>query len=246
MNRICPCAFGLTLGMAILASMEFNLAAHGADGSRQSLRLDGQWQIAEGSMGKIPATFDHTVPVPGLVDLAKPAFEQPGATVPEAERRKVGHRPADSRREAFWYRRTFQVPGRLAPVALLKINKAVYGTKVFLNGRDVGEHAPNFTPGWFDVRPFLKGDGAMNELIVRVGASPVPQGAAIVASLAAGDQPRALTTSSDQTARCPSSNRSSLVSTRANPFGAGRDHGPRHRQWPTVNTTAASSAAFSW
>jgi hypothetical protein len=152
--------------------MEFNLAAHGADGSRQSLRLDGQWQIAEGSMGKIPATFDHTVPVPGLVDLAKPAFEQPGATVPEAERRKVGHRPADSRREAFWYRRTFQVPGRLAPVALLKINKAVYGTKVFLNGRDVGEHAPNFTPGWFDVRPFLKGDGAMNELIVRVGASP--------------------------------------------------------------------------
>jgi hypothetical protein len=100
--------------------------------------------------------------------------------------------------------------------------------------------------GGLDVRPFLKGDGAMNELIVRVGASPVPRGAAIVASLAAGDQPRALTTSSDQTARCPSSNRSSLVSTRANPFGAGRDHGPRHRQWPTVNTTAASSAAFSW
>jgi hypothetical protein len=152
--------------------MDLGRAAWGAEGSRQSLRLDGTWQIAEGSLREVPAKFDRTVPVPGLVDQAAPAFEQPGGTVPEAERRKVEHRMADPRREAFWYRRTFEVRGPLATVALLKIHKAAYGTKVYLNGRAVGEHSPNFTPGWFDVRPYLKGQGATNELIVRVGASP--------------------------------------------------------------------------
>ncbi|MBM3892346.1 MAG: hypothetical protein FJ388_24790, partial [Verrucomicrobia bacterium] len=53
----------------------------------------------------------------------------------------------------------------------LKVNKARYGTKVILNGKVVGEHGPNWTPGWFDVKPFLKGDGAQNELVIRVGAS---------------------------------------------------------------------------
>ncbi len=171
MNRIGLCAFGIVLGVAVGATMDLGRTARGAEGSRQSLRLDGPWQIAEGSLETTPAKFDHTVPVPGLVDQATPAFEQPGATVPEAQRRKVELHTADPRREAFWYRRTFQVPGPLVPVALLKINKAAYGTKVYLNGHAVGEHSPNFTPGWFDVRPYLKGQGATNELIVRVGAS---------------------------------------------------------------------------
>ena len=44
-------------------------------------------------------------------------------------------------------------------VALLKIHKACYGTRVILNGHDLGEHLPCFTPAYFDVKPFLKGDG---------------------------------------------------------------------------------------
>ena len=52
----------------------------------------------------------------------------------------------------------------------MKIHKACYGTKAWLNGTPLGEHLPCFTPGWFDARPRLRGDGAENELVIRVGA----------------------------------------------------------------------------
>ena len=55
-------------------------------------------------------------------------------------------------------------------VAMLKIHKAHYGTCVYLNGRIVGEHAGCFTPGYFDLRKQLRGNGTTNELIVRIGA----------------------------------------------------------------------------
>jgi hypothetical protein len=137
---------------------------------RTVLSLDGTWEIAEGCLAEPPSNFDRRVPVPGLVDLATPPFDSPGSTVPPAERRQR-RRPADPRREAFWYRRTFTVDGAVPPVARLKINKACYGTKVILNGQDVGEHEPNWTPGWFDVAHVLRGHGQTNELLVRVGAS---------------------------------------------------------------------------
>jgi hypothetical protein len=63
-------------------------------------------------------------------------------------------------------------------VAILKIHKARYGTKVFLNGSLVGEHLPCFTPALLNVKPFLKTAGQQNELIVRVGADreSLPEG----------------------------------------------------------------------
>jgi len=141
-----------------------------ADGARTVVSLDGQWEIAEGRLDEVPTRFDRRVPVPGLVDLATPPFESPGSTVSPAERRQR-KRPADPRREAFWYRRFFRLEGPVPEVARLKVNKACYGTKVILNGKIVGEHGPNWTPGWFDVRPLLKGGGEANELLIRVGAS---------------------------------------------------------------------------
>ena len=138
---------------------------------RNVISLDGEWQVAEGTLAQVPAVFDHAIPVPGLLDMAKPAFESPGSTVAQADRGKHWLKPVDPRREAFWYRRTFHVESALPAVALLKIHKAAYGTKVLLNGQVVGEHGPNFSPGWFDVRPYLKVAGAENDLIIRVGAS---------------------------------------------------------------------------
>ncbi len=127
-----------------------------ADG-RQIVRLDGDWEIAEGGMDKIAERFDRRVPVPGLVDLAKPPFAGVGET--------------NQSREAFWYRRNFKVDGPIPARAVLKIHKAAYGCKVFLNGKMLGEHLPSFTPGYFDAREALRGDDAPNELVVRVGAS---------------------------------------------------------------------------
>ena len=123
---------------------------------RKVIDLNGTWQVAEGSMDSMPARFEHTVPVPGLIDMAEPAFAEVGKK--------------SERRQAFWYRRTFAVDGPIPDVAMLKLNKVRYGTKVWLNGQLVGAHLPCFTPALMDVKPYLKGDGQENELVIRVGA----------------------------------------------------------------------------
>ena len=128
-----------------------------AEGLRRTISLDGAWQVAEGAMERMPAAFEHTVPVPGLVDMARPPFVE------------VGTPKSNEHRRAFWYRRTFQVDGPAPAVARLMIHKACYGTAVYLNGRLVGEHWPCFTPFVLDVGKYLRGDGQANELVVRLG-----------------------------------------------------------------------------
>ncbi len=137
---------------------------------RQVIDLSGSWQITEGSMDEVPTEFGHKVPVPGLVDLAEPPFDAVGA-VPEDPRDR-GTRPADPKRQAFWYRTTFTIEGPVPSVAQLKLYKAKFGTRVFLNGRLLGDHAPNFTPAYFSLLPHVLGNGQENELIIRIGASP--------------------------------------------------------------------------
>ncbi len=131
---------------------------------RRVVTLDGTWRIAEGAMDTMPTAFEHTVPVPGLADMADPPFEKVGFDVPL--------------REAFWYRRTFTFDGPMPDVAVLLIRKAKYGTKIWLNGQLVGEHLPCFTPAYMDVKEHLRGDGRENELTIRVGAyrTAVPEG----------------------------------------------------------------------
>ncbi len=123
---------------------------------RRVIRLDGRWRIQQGSREEMPDSFPAVVPVPGLVDMASPAFKDVGRKSPL--------------REAFWYRRAFSIDGPVPEVAILKIHKARYGTKVWLNGRVAGEHLPCFTPAYLDVRGLLRGGGEENDLVVRVGA----------------------------------------------------------------------------
>jgi len=145
------------LGVGAFALMVGSVPAGAADlNPRKTIGLDGTWWVAEGTMDSMPQQFDHTVPVPGLIDMAKPAFAD------------VGKR--SDQRQAFWYRRTFPVDGPVPDVAILKIHKAKYGTKVWLNGQVAGEHLPCFTPALLDVKQHIKGSGQENELIIRVGA----------------------------------------------------------------------------
>ena len=137
---------------------------------RSMLSLDGVWQIAEGKKDAVPSTFDHTVPVPGLVSLAQPAFVEPGPL-------SAGLTQKDPRRDAFWYRRTFRVDQPLPAVATIKVYKAMFGVRVIMNGKLLGEHMPCFTPGYFDARQALK--QGENELIIRVGADRDAVGQAI-------------------------------------------------------------------
>ncbi|TWU42638.1 glycoside hydrolase family 2 protein [Novipirellula artificiosorum] len=125
-------------------------------GPRQNVSLDGEWEVAQGTMSDRPESFDHAVPVPGLVDMAKPAFD------------KVGIK--SDLREAFWYRQSFTIKGDIPAVSILKLHKAKYGSKIWVNGEMIAEHPPSFTPGYFDVKSVLKGGGQENEIVIRVGA----------------------------------------------------------------------------
>ena len=149
-----------TLGILLGAGM--TVAGAAENPLRRTLNLDGQWQIAEGGMDKAPEKFEHVVPVPGLVDLASPAFHDVGI--------KTGQR------SAFWYRRTFKLD-TIPPVVRLKVHKAMFGTQVILNGQVLGEHRPCFTPGFFDAKAALK--TGENELLIRVGADRDAVGPAV-------------------------------------------------------------------
>jgi beta-galactosidase len=148
----------------VIVLIGYALAAAAGPTSRKTLSLDGRWQIAEGALEAVPAKFEHEVVVPGLVDMANPPFDQPGPKV--ASRNKVPQK--DPRRDAFWYRRTFRIIGPIPAVATLKVSKAMFGTRVLLNGTLLGDHAPCFTPGFFDAGAALK--SGVNELLIRVGA----------------------------------------------------------------------------
>jgi beta-galactosidase len=134
------------------------------DVKRRTISLEGTWKIEEGSMDVVPEVYSHTVPVPGLVSLATPEFREAGPKV--SDRRSIDQ--DDTLREAFWYYRTFNLRSSVPDIALLKVSKAMFGTKVFLNGKDMGEHLPCFTPGYFDIKKALK--TGENELIIRVGS----------------------------------------------------------------------------
>lgn len=134
--------------------------------ARRLTSLDGTWEIAQGSMERVPERFEHRVPVPGLVDMAEPAFEE------------VGQK--SQKRQAFWYRKTFEINQPIPAVARLKVHKAAYGSRVILNGQLLGEHLSSFTPGYFDAKGALK--QGSNELVIRVGSyrdsvpQPIPAG----------------------------------------------------------------------
>ena len=153
-------------------------------GGRVIVSLDGNWQVADSvTASDIPSSFNHTAPVPGLTNLAVPAFPDVDKfdsreTIRRAQRSNP--QPASAlnvavgiprqTRNYFWYRTSFRVSAKKA-FALLKVNKAQFGTAVWLNGKNIGEHLGCFDPGYFDLTSAIRWDGD-NVLIVRIGAHP--------------------------------------------------------------------------
>lgn len=173
MNRTLVVCLGVLSLLAGLASAA----------GRVTIDLDGQWSIGESVQADaIPERFDHTAPVPGLVHLAAPAFED----VDQYETRdfawtmahwKVlppsefpGRGRTRQKRNYFWYRRTFTAPPA-RQWATLTVNKAQFSTGAWLNGKKLGEHLGCFTAGRFDATKAIRWGGE-NTLLVRVGAHP--------------------------------------------------------------------------
>ena len=117
------------IGILAIATFQALKTAHAAP-PRNVIPLDGTWQIAEGNLTDVPTAFDHTVPVPGLVSLATPPFAELGPTVAD----RIYYTQKTPPFDALWYRRTFTVDGPIPATAMLKVAKAMYGTRVFLNG----------------------------------------------------------------------------------------------------------------
>lgn len=118
--------------------------------------LNGIWDFeVTNNPNLAPDKFSHTIPVPGLVDMAVPAIEKPGYK-------------RDSLKY-YWYRTKFKLSGN-SPVCLLKIHKAQYGKKIFLNGKPVCEHYPSYTPAIIDIKKYVNREGEENNLVIRVGS----------------------------------------------------------------------------
>jgi beta-galactosidase len=165
----------------ILASLA---ACVHAGAQRVTIPLDGSWTIADSVDPNLPpSAFDHTVAVPGLVHSAQPAFPgvdqyetaewigtmiRDGIFPPSEAIQTLGR--TQQQRMYFWYRHSFRAPSRKLR-ALLIVNKAQFGTAVWLNGKKVGEHLGCFTAGRFDLTDAIhwKGD---NQILIRIGAHP--------------------------------------------------------------------------
>jgi hypothetical protein len=151
---------------------------------RTTMSLNGSWSIGESvNSNDIPAAFDHKGPVPGLTNLARPEFP----LVDQFESRELmnnrirqGRLPqstvlpdvgvTNQPRNYFWYGRTFR-PTERKLIAILKVNKAQFGTGVWLNGRKIGEHPYCFSAGYFNLTDAIRWD-ADNTVVIRIGAHP--------------------------------------------------------------------------
>jgi len=153
-------------------------------GQRTIYSLNGTWEIEESvSCDIIPRKFTHTVPVPGLANLSKPGFTDVDkfTTVDVIRHPIVGIRNDPSldtikigivgqKRNFFWYRKYFSLTEK-KELVILKINKAQFGTSVWINGKKAGEHYGCFTAGYFDITNYVRQPGN-NQVIVRIGAHP--------------------------------------------------------------------------
>ncbi len=124
--------------------------------NRWIISLNGTWDLAESySLKDIPPGFNCQVPVPGLVDMATTKSDSIGI---------------NKQSRYYWYRKGFTVNGAYPDKVILKINKAKYGTWVFVNGKFSGKNLYCFTPTFMDIKEFLKEPGKENELMVVIGS----------------------------------------------------------------------------
>ncbi|MGA2623773.1 MAG: glycoside hydrolase family 2 TIM barrel-domain containing protein [Bacteroidota bacterium] len=118
--------------------------------SRKIISLNGSWGLHPGSAGEPPSLFEHAVPVPALVDAAQPGYDW----------REYDY---------HWYEKTFFLdPQSRSESAFLKIEQAMFGTEVWLNGKHLGGDIACYTSQEYDCSDVIRYDRP-NHLFVRIG-----------------------------------------------------------------------------
>jgi len=89
---------------AVLAAAAALLAAGPAHADRLVVPLDGTWSVDESAgANETPASFSHTVAVPGLTNQAQPPF-------PDVEVFRLAAGPAGQRQPVQWPEKFTQEP----------------------------------------------------------------------------------------------------------------------------------------
>jgi len=115
--------------------------------------LNGNWQLAvSNQQADMPSSYPSTVPVPGLVDMAIPLLDT-----------------GKYENKTYWYTREFKTDVGEFAVVKLKINKAQYYTRVYINKKFVGESPYCYTPIELDIKQFLRKPGEVNEITIAIG-----------------------------------------------------------------------------
>ncbi|KPL10252.1 MAG: hypothetical protein AMS26_21675 [Bacteroides sp. SM23_62] len=130
------------------------IACNHPSGERTTISLNGEWQLAmTGSPTEQPDCYNAVVPVPGLIDLAKPL----SGSLELSDR-------------IYWHRREFVTIEGEFSICRLKINKAKYFTRIYINGNYAGENPYCFTPTETDITSYLNPPGETNEIVIAVGS----------------------------------------------------------------------------
>ncbi len=154
---------------------------------RVVISLNGRWDVEE-TMGArdIPVRYLHTVDIPGLINQSTPAFsmvdeyfskEYCNNTFVQPALRKKGITVDGiktgytfQKRNYFWYHRSIQIDTK-GDIYILKINKAQFGTAVWVNGKKAGESLDCFASQSYDITNDIR-VGRKNTIVIRVGAHP--------------------------------------------------------------------------
>ena len=162
-------------------------------GKRTIVNLNGSWQIEDSvDANEMPVVYGHTAPIPGLLTSAEPAFEDIGnfesrmyqyskgnwkvctggvVDLPQDEAAMAAeYGVAYQERNYFWCRRTFKAPAAHS-FAKLVVLKARFGSKVWINGKEVGENASSFISADYDISDAIRWNEE-NEIVIRIGAHP--------------------------------------------------------------------------
>ena len=119
-------------------------------GSRYVQPLNGLWDIAPGTAEAPLGEWRSNIPVPSLVDCAAPSYDWLSFSY-------------------HWYHLSFRVDSASPTrTATIRIDQAMFGTSVWLNGSLLGGDIACYTSQEYDAAPYLRYDGP-NELTVRVG-----------------------------------------------------------------------------
>ena len=148
----------------------FLISCRNNDYQRKQISLNGEWSVTETNDTIPPSEFSRKIQVPSLIDLAVPKFDNPGFTYIDLGPIKTAD--PNHKRKYFWYKRRVKLDTESPEFAILKVHKAKFGHTVYVNGNYVGHENYCFTPSFFEISKYLNFDSE-NEILIRVGASPV-------------------------------------------------------------------------